>query len=434
MCDAGSEDDSPVPMSKGFQDRLEPILEAVADHFDTPFYLYDAAGIDQTCRQFNATFSDMPVREYFAVKALPNPAVLRRLVGHGFGFDCSSPPELALAHRAGADTADVIYTSNNAGLAELTAALTAGALVTVDDETVLDTLMRAGLVPERLAFRVNPGAAAPQFDRTFFGAAQRAKFGIPVDRLTEVCLRAAGAGVRSFGLHMMVSANALDGRLAQFTLDFLAEQAIALGRVGIEVHWLDVGGGLGVPFRPEESHLDLGGLAARYRESMASWPDHLRPEVCFENGSYITAPHGVLVTRVVNRMSKWRELVGVDVSTNALMRPVIYADAYHHITAPFADSGRVETVDVVGGLCTNLDRFATGRALPAVQSGDLLIIHDAGAHGYAMGHTYNGRLRPKELLMHDDGSVELIRRAERADDYFATLAFASQSLGPALLR
>ncbi|TMR42330.1 diaminopimelate decarboxylase family protein [Actinomadura geliboluensis] len=416
-------------MSPDFENRLLEVLPSVAEYFGTPFYIYDAKGIDENCRAFNAAFSGLAVREFFAVKALPNPAVLRRLAGRGFGFDCSSLPELTLARQAGASGRDTVFTSNNTSVAELAAATTSGALMNIDDEAVLDTLIGAGLVPRALSFRVNPGSHAPQFDATFFGDPSSSKFGIRMDRLEEVCRRAARAGVHSFGLHMMITSNFLDEEPTLFALGVLADQAIRLrGRLGVEFDTINVGGGMGIPFRPGERPLDLAAVAGRIREVAAGWPSDWHPTICFENGSYITGSHGVLVTRVVNRMSKWREVVGVDVGTNALMRRLVYADAYHHITAPFVASDRIETVDVVGSLCSNLDKLAEQRSLPVVAAGDLLVIHDAGAHGHAMGTTYNGRLRPKELMLHPDRSVDLIRRAETEDDYFATLAFEPQSL------
>jgi diaminopimelate decarboxylase len=232
---------------------------------------------------------------------------------------------------------------------------------------------------------------------------------------------------------MMISSNWLDPEPALFTLDMLAEQALILReKLGIEVEWIDVGGGFGIPFRPGEPGLDLTAVAAGYRASIANWPSDWHPTICFEHGIHMTGAHGVLVAQVRQRMSKWRQIVGVDVSTNALMRPVLYRDAYHHITVPGAGGRPAEVVDVVGSLCTDLDRIASGRRLPALEPGDLLIVHDAGAHGHSWGHNYNGRLRPKELLLHGDGSVELIRRAESADDYFATLSYAPSTLHPAL--
>ncbi|XVV09880.1 diaminopimelate decarboxylase family protein [Actinoplanes sp. CA-131856] len=412
-------------MSDDFDQRLRAVLPSVAERFGTPFYLYDAAGIDETAATFNEAFAGMDCREYFAVKALPNPAVLSRLAAHGFGFDCSSLPEIELARGKG----ELFFTSNNTTTAELLMALEAGAFVTVDDEAVLDKLIAANAVPDRLGFRINPGPLAPDFDAKLFGHPQAAKFGIPVERLAPVVARAAHHGVRAVGLHMMIAANFRTPEPTLFALDLLTAQAL---RLGVEVALLNVGGGMGIPYRPGEAPLDLTALAAAVRGRVDAWPAGFRPRICFENGRYMTGPHGVLVTRVVNRMSKYREVVGVDSTVNALLRSVVYDGVYHHVTAPFAASDRAETVDVVGSLCTNIDRLAVQRELPDVAEGDLLIVHDTGAHAHAMASVYNGRLRPKELLLHADGTVELIRRAETDDDYFATLRFAPETLRPAV--
>ncbi|WP_239168592.1 diaminopimelate decarboxylase family protein [Paractinoplanes deccanensis] len=409
-------------MSDDFDSRLRAVLPHVAERFGTPFYLYDAAGIDATATAFTAAFAGLDCREYFAVKALPNPAILRRLAAHGFGFDCSSLPEIELARPF---SRDLFFTSNNTTTAELLAALSAGAFVTIDDEAALDKLIAADAVPATLGFRVNPGRLAPDFDAKLFGHPHTAKFGIPVERLSAVCARAARHGVRSAGLHMMIAANFRTAEPTLFALDLLAEQA---QRLGVEVTLLNVGGGMGIPYRPGEEPLDLTALAAAIRARVAAWPTGFRPRICFENGRYMTGPHGVLVTRVINRMSKYREVVGVDTTVNALLRSVVYPGVHHQVTAPFAGDAPAETVDVVGSLCTDIDRLAAQRDLPPVGEGDLLVVHDTGAHAHAMASVYNGRLRPQELLLHADGSVELIRRAETVDDYFATLDFEPRIL------
>ncbi|XVU22787.1 diaminopimelate decarboxylase family protein [Actinoplanes sp. CA-054009] len=413
-------------MSDDFDRRLRAVLPQVAERFGTPFYLYDAAGIDETAASFTEAFAGLDCREYFAVKALPNPAVLGRLAAHGFGFDCSSLPEIELARTT---VGELFFTSNNTTTAELLAALAAGAFVTIDDEAVLDKLIAANAVPDSLGFRINPGPLAPDFDAKLFGHPQAAKFGIPVERLPEVTAKATRHGVRTVGLHMMIAANFRTPEPTLFALDLLAGQAL---RLGVEVALLNVGGGMGIPYRPGETPLDLTALAAAVRARVDAWPAGFRPRICFENGRYMTGPHGVLVTRVVNRMSKYREVVGVDSTVNALLRSVVYDGVYHHVTAPFAEGARSETVDVVGSLCTNIDRLAVQRELPSVAEGDLLVVHDTGAHAHAMASVYNGRLRPKELLLHADGTVELIRRAETEDDYFATLRFAPETLSPAV--
>jgi len=420
-----------MPASAAFEDKIRAVLPDVVARFGTPFHLYDAEGIHQTCDAFNQAFSSLRFREYFAVKALPNPAVLGLLTGHGFGLDCSSLPELTLASQIGARGHDICFTSNNTSRAEFAAAAASGALVTVDDEAVLPKL---GTVPEALCLRVNPGPIAHRRRDAFLGSPESAKFGVRIDRLPLACARARDMGVRSFGLHMMLGSNSLSPEPMLFALDLLLEQLDLLAaHLGVAVDFLNLGGGIGIPYRPEELPFDLPALGAALRQRLDAWrppDDGQRPAIYLECGRFVTGPHGVLVTRVVNRMSKWREYVGVDASMNALMRPAIYASAYHHITAPFAEGRRHEVVDVVGSLCENNDRFAEQRDLPALAEGDLLVIHDTGAHGHSMGFTYNGRLRPQELLLHADGSVERIRRAETEQDLFATLAFPPEQLKP----
>jgi diaminopimelate decarboxylase len=421
-----------MPVSPAFQARLDEALPRAVERFGTPFHLYDERGIDDTCVAFDRAFRSVGYTEYFAVKALPNPAILRILAGHGFGFDVSSGPELTLALQAGARGRQICFNSNNTSRAELVAALRADALITVDDAAVLEKLAQLGTVPDTLAFRVNPGDGAyrdsPREADAFLGDPVNAKFGVPADRLSDVVARAVTLGVRAVGLHMMLASNSLTAAPVLLTLELLLEHVVALRRVpGVTVQTLNLGGGIGIPYRPDEPAADIDRLGRALGERLARWQQEHgipAPRLCFESGRFITGPHGVLATRVVNRMSKWREFAGVDASMSALMRPALYPTAYHHITAPFAEPGRpTQSVDVTGSLCENNDRFGKDRPLPVLREGDLLLIHDTGAHGHSMGFTYNGRLRPQELLLRRDGSIEMIRRAEEEHDHFATLQF-----------
>ena len=413
-----------MPMSLSFAERLQPAIPQIVEAFGTPFHIYDEQGLHETAEAFDRAFEGLGYREYFAVKALPNPSVLRLLHRHGFGFDCSSVPELTLAREAGARNEDIMFTSNNTSDAELEAALAVGAVVNADDEAVVARLLATGHPPRLLCLRINPGQHRGGGPDLFLGSPHNAKFGIRTDRLVEVAARARAAGVNRFGLHMMTASNSLTPEPILATLDALLEGADRLRTaLGIEVEFCNLGGGIGIPYHPWEEPFDLPGLGAAIRGRLERWKRQRpgpRPRVLFESGRYVTGPHGVLVTRVINRMSKWRQYVGVDASMSALMRPALY-DAYHHITVAGRDFGPMETVDVVGSLCENRDRFATDRQLPVLDEGDLVLIHDTGAHGHAMGFTYNGRLRPKELLLRTDGAVELIRRAETEEDHFATL-------------
>lgn len=422
-----------MPMSRDFERRLEKVLPDVTEHFGTPFHIYDFQGLRETCHAFNDAFRHIPYREYFAVKGQPNPTMLRFLAEYGFGFDCSSVPELVAASRAGAVGNDMCFTSNNTTYHELNVALRRGAIITADDETIVDKLVAMQARPTALCLRVHPSAVAG-FEASYLGNARSAKFGVPVERLLAVAGKCARLGSASFGLHMMLGSGFLQPDPFFLSLELLLEQTTRLReQLGIAVDFVNLGGGIGVPYRPDERPFDLAalahGIAARRRgwERRSGLPG---PRVLFESGRYVLAPHGVLVTRVINRMSKRHECVGVDSGMSALMRPAMYPSAYHHITVHDGGDRPVERVDVVGSLCEDNDKFAVQRDLPRTVEGDLLLIHDTGAHALSMGFTYNGRLRPQELLLHPDGSVELIRRAETIDDYFATLTFAPDRILP----
>ncbi|MEU2309404.1 diaminopimelate decarboxylase [Streptomyces misionensis] len=422
-----------MPISADFERRLNAVLPRAAEHFGTPFHIYDEQEIEEKCATFHRAFANTPYREYYAVKANPNPVVLRLLAAHGFGFDCSSLPELTAAVRAGAVGHDICFTSNNTSPAELDAAVRLGVLINVDDETALDKLAARGEVPGTLCLRVHPGDAGRAAGASYLGDPQSAKFGIRADRLPVVCARARRMGVENFGLHMMLGSGYLTPQPFLLSLDLLLEHAETLHRdLGVLPGFLNLGGGIGIPYRPEEKPFDLLGLGAAVGARLRDWERGTglpRPRLLFESGRYVTGPHGVLVTRVLNRMSKWREYVGVDAGMSALMRPAMYG-AYHHITVPGGSGRRHEVVDVVGSLCENNDKFAQQRSLPTVTEGDLVVIHDTGAHAHSMGFTYNGRLRPQELLLRRGGSVERIRRAETEADYFATLRCRPDVLAP----
>lgn len=423
-----------MPMSAEFERGLNAVLPDVIERFGTPFHIYDAAGIRRTCELFDAAFAGVDYREYFAVKALPNPTVLRLLAEHGFGFDTSSLAELTLAGWAGASGPEICFTTCNTSVAELAAAIDAGASVTIDDAAILTALADRFAVPESLVFRVNPGRPLAVANNHLFGDPESTKFGIRVDQLAAVCERARGLGVRELGLHMMMASNVLRPEPVLLTLDLLLGQARELeAAVGLPVTSLNLGGGIGIPYRPDERPFDLAALGAAVRDRLADWDRVLgsaRPTIRFECGRYITGPHGALVTRVVNRMDKWRTFVGVDASMVSLMRPSLYSWAYHHITAPFAGGRPRELVDVIGSLPENGDRLGRDRLLPVLGTGDVLVVHDTGAHGHAMGFNYTGRPRPAELLLRPDGSVERIRRAETERDLFASLDFEPCRLAP----
>ncbi|MBZ0281905.1 MAG: diaminopimelate decarboxylase [Anaerolineae bacterium] len=415
-----------MPISPAFKDRLYPHLPQIAAHFGTPFHIYDEAGIRETGAALKTAFADAPnFCEYFAVKALPNPRILTIIREMGFGFDCSSIPELVLSRGIGAHGEDIFFTSNNTTREEFEAALASGGcLLNLDDISLLDKLPA---VPEVISFRYNPGPR--RTGNTIIGNPAEAKFGIHHDQFIEAYRRAQVLGIKRFGLHTMVISNERQYPYMLETTRMLLDLAAwAQQELAITFEFINIGGGLGIPYKPDDAPLDVGLLGQEVSTLLADFQIHhgYVPNLYMESGRYITGSHGVLVTKAINRKETYRTYLGVDASMSALMRPGMYG-AYHHIDVLGKESGADdEVVDVVGSLCENNDKFAIQRSLPPIAEGDLLVIHDTGAHGLAMGFNYNGRLRPQELLLHADGTVERIRRAETLDDYLATLRFEAE--------
>jgi diaminopimelate decarboxylase len=412
-----------MPLHDSFKARLYPLLPALAEHFGTPFHIYDEAGIRATGDALTRAFAGAPgFREYFAVKALPNPHILRIMHEIGFGFDCSSIPELILSRGVGASGESIMFTSNNTSPQEFAAALEdGGCILNLDDISLLNQLPT---LPDLICFRYNPGAR--RTGNAIIGKPEEAKFGVAHSQILEAYRRAYSRGVRRFGLHTMLVSNERDYRYMVQTAHMLLELADWIGReLDIRFEFINIGGGLGIPYRPEDTPLDIEALGREVAALFGESP--YAPCLYMESGRYITGPHGALVTQVINRKETYRTYIGVDANMSALMRPGMYG-AYHHIEVLNKPAdGKLETVDVVGALCENNDKFAVERPLPRTQPGDLLVIHDTGAHGHAMGFNYNGRLRPKELLLCADGTVKLIRRAETVEDYFRTLDFEPQT-------
>jgi diaminopimelate decarboxylase len=421
-----------MPMSEQFSERLQANLPAIAGHFGTPFHIYDERGILDSIERLLGAFVELPFHEYFAVKALPNPTILRMLRDRGLGMECSSIAELELARDCGARGEEVFFTSNNTTREEFAAALAMDAIVNVDDVSLVAKLPRA---PQIVSFRFNPGPE--RVGDSLIGSPVEAKFGLRRDQLLGAYEQTRELGAERFGLHAMIASNVLTVQPLLATIAMLLEIEEQLhDELGIALEFVNAGGGLGIPYRPADNTLDVEalGLGAGQLLQAHAAATGRRPKLFLEAGRYVTGPHGVLVTRVINRMSKWREYAGVDAGIAALLRPAMYSSAYHHLTLHGDEGERpLEAIDVVGSLCENNDKFAIQRELPRLQEGDLLLIHDTGAHSLAMGFNYNGRLRPQELLLRADGSVELIRRAEEVRrDYFATLQFKPDVFAPAL--
>jgi diaminopimelate decarboxylase len=408
-----------MPIGDDFARRLMPVLAQLVAEYGTPFHIYDAEGIAATQRQMVAAFRGGSFKQYFAVKALPNPQVLTLLLREGSGLDCSSPAELLLAERVGASGQAIVFTSNNTTLAEYRLALRMGAFITFDDRSMLE---KADPMPPVVAFRVAPhGAVAGS---SLMGDQTNSKFGVPPNELADCYAQARRRGVSRFGIHGMSCANELDtSRAIRAAEDLFSIARHIAEAVGITFEYINIGGGLGIPYRLEDQAFNFGTFVSVVREARDRNFGNASPLILMECGRYVTGPHGVLVARVVNRCRKEREIVGLDASMSALMRPALYRNAYHHITIPFAQQRPLVVADVVGSLCENTDKFAVDRPLPDPREGDVVLVHDTGAHGHAMGFTYNGRLRPAELLLAANGDVLEIRRAETFDDYVATVCW-----------
>jgi diaminopimelate decarboxylase len=419
-----------MPLSESFRNRLYPILPEIRDHFGTPFHIYDEAGIKQTGTLLNKVFAELPsFREYYAVKALPNPAILEIMTTLGFGFDCSSISELVLSRQVGGRGDDLMFTSNNTSQEEFAvAAADGGSILNLDDISLIDKVAQ---MPETICFRYNPGAERD--GNGIIGNPLESKYGISKDQIFEAYRKAQSRGAKHFGLHTMLASNELDYTYMVTTARMLLELVEQIqAELSISFDFINIGGGLGIPYLPSDKPLDLQAMG---REITALFHDFktrngYMPALQMESGRYISGPHGALVVCAINRKDIYRTYIGVDACMSALMRPGMYG-AYHHIEVLGKEHGAPrETVDVVGSLCENNDKFAIQRELPVVEDGDLLIIHDTGAHGHSMGFNYNGKLRPQELLLREDGTIERIRRAETLEDYFATLSFPARSLRP----
>ena len=402
-------------------------LEQLTQSYETPFYLYDEKAIRENMRRFTKAFSIFPsFKEYFAVKACPNPYIMKILKNEGCGADCSSLPELILAENAGMQGEEVMFTSNETPAKEYIYANLKGNIINLDDITHIDYLEQAlGGLPELISFRYNPGPL--KAGNALIGKPEEAKYGLTREQIFEAYKICKDRGVKRFGLHTMVASNELNPDYFVETAQLLFTLAVELKeKVGVSVEFVNLGGGIGIPYRPEQVAVDYDyvakGIKAVYDKTIV--PAGLDPlKICWECGRPITGPYGWLVTRALHQKHIYREYIGVDASMADLMRPGMYG-AYHEVTVSGKEAAaKTETYDVVGSLCENCDKFAVQRQLPKIDIGDLLIIHDAGAHGRAMGFNYNAKLRCGELLLRKDGSVVQIRRKETVDDYFATLDF-----------
>ncbi|MBT2990624.1 MAG: diaminopimelate decarboxylase [gamma proteobacterium symbiont of Ctena orbiculata] len=417
-----------MPQSADFARRLAESLEQIVDHYGTPFHLYDEQGIRDNGEALLRAFAGVDhFKEYFAVKALPNPTIMKIMQDLGFGFDCSSTSELALSREIGARGEEIMFTSNNTSAAEFAVAeADGGCVLNLDDISLVEKVPQ---MPELICFRYNPGER--RSGNSIIGNPVESKYGVAHDQLLDAYKLAMQRGARRFGLHTMLASNELNHAYMVETARMLLDRIRWLSEaLAIEFEFINIGGGLGIPYRPQEKPLDIVSMGHEIAELLSSFKAHqgYAPKLFLESGRYITGPYGVLVTRAINRKEIYRTYVGVDACMSSLMRPGMYG-SYHHVTV-HGKQGEEETVDVVGSLCENNDKFAIQRPLPSIEDGDIVVIHDTGAHGHAMGFNYNGKARPKELLLRSDGSVELIRREENIDDLFATLNYEPDRLLP----
>lgn len=400
-------------------------IERIIDTYPTPFHIYDEKAIRENARRFYRAFDWVPggFRNYFAVKALPNPRIIQILREEGMGTDCSSLPELVLSEMAGISGEEVMFTSNDTPATEYVRAKELGAVINLDDISHIDYLQENAGIPELICFRYNPGELKSGND--IIGKPTEAKYGFTRDQLFEGYKKVRDLGAKRFALHTMVASNELNPDYFIETAGLLFDTAVELKKeLGIELEFVNLGGGIGIPYRPEEKPVDLEyvseGIRKRYEKTIKpAGLDGMR--IVMECGRMVTGPYGWLVTKVLHRKETYKTFIGLDSSMANLMRPALYG-AYHHITVlGKEDAPATFTADITGSLCENNDKFAIDRKIPEVEIGDILAIHNTGAHGHAMGFNYNAKLRSAELLLKEDGSVELIRRAETVEDYLATL-------------
>lgn len=396
-------------------------LEKITQIYPTPFHLYDEKGIREKARALNAAFSwNKGFKEYFAVKATPTPAILKILQEENCGVDCASYVELLMSHKMGFK--DIMFSSNNTPQEDYQYADEIGAVINLDAYEDIEHLKAAIAIPKTISVRYNPGGVF-ELGTDIMDNPGDAKFGMTKDQLFKALVELRELGVEQFGLHSFLASNTVTNDYYPELARQLFELAVSIKeRLGISLDFINLSGGIGVNYRPEEVPNDIAiigeGVHRVYDEILT--PVGLGEVKIFtELGRFMLAPHGILVTKATHKKQTYRTYIGVDASAVNLMRPAMYG-AYHHITNMDHPTGETEVVDVVGSLCENNDKFAIQRELPITNIGDTLVIHDTGAHGFSMGYQYNAKLRSAEILYTKDGGHRLIRRAEKPADYFAT--------------
>lgn len=407
-------------------------LEAIAAQVPTPFHVYDEVAMRKNARAFYEAFSWVPggFVNYYAVKALPNPHVLEPLKQEGMGGDCSSLAELKLCTAVGITGDKIVFTSNDTPASEYVEAARLGAIINLDDISHIAFLEKAlgGQLPAMLCFRYNPGPL--KAGNVIIGKPEEAKYGFTREQLFEGYRILKEKGVQRFGLHTMVASNELNPDYFVETAQMLFDLVVELNReLGIRFEFLNLGGGIGIPYRPEQTAVDLAYVGRRIKEAydksiVAKGLGPIR--IAMECGRMVTGPYGYLVSHVLHKKAIYKNYVGLDACMANLMRPGMYG-SYHHISVPGKENGPRKVYDVTGSLCENNDKFAIDREIPDPAVGDLVVIHDTGAHGHSMGFNYNGKLRSAEVLWQGEGRWKLIRRAETYVDHFATLDYPGLS-------
>lgn len=410
-------------MKEPFVDKNK--LDEITEQFPTPFHLYDEAGIRQKARDLYEAFSwNEGFKEYFAVKATPTPAILKILQEEGCGVDCASYVELLMSHKLGFKEHDIMFSSNDTPASEFEYAAKIGAIINLDAYEHIELLKNTIEIPKTISCRYNPGGVFA-LGTDIMDNPQESKFGMTKEQLIQAFKELKELGVEKFGIHSFLASNTVTNDYYPALAEELFELAVeVVEETGVDLDFINLSGGIGVNYKPEQEENDIfkigEGVHQAYDKVLGAH-GLTSVKIYTELGRYMLAPHGLLVTKVLHRKKTYRTYIGVDASAVNLMRPAFYG-AYHHISINGKyDDEPTEKVDIVGSLCENNDKFAVERMMPEIKIGDTLLIHDAGAHGFSMGYQYNAKLRSAEILLQEDGSPRMIRRAEVPEDYFATL-------------
>ncbi|MDL2235241.1 diaminopimelate decarboxylase [Christensenellaceae bacterium OttesenSCG-928-L17] len=401
-------------------------LQAIVHKYPTPFHIYDEAAILKNLKRLQKAFSwNAGFKEYYAVKAEPNPVILKLLHENGCGMDCSSYTELMLCDALNIRGSDIMFSSNDTPAEDFEYARSLEAYINLDDITHIDFLAQHGGIPERICCRYNPGGNF-QIGNTIMGNPGDAKYGFTRAQLIEGFQKLQALGVKEFGLHAFLASNTTDSAYYPALARNLFELAVELNKLtGANIAFVNLSGGIGIPYLPAQQPADIEWVGSAVKEAYEETivAAGMQVAIYTELGRYITGPYGYLVTTAIHEKEIYKHYIGLDACAANLMRPAMYG-AYHHITVVGKeDASKDHIYDITGSLCENNDKFAVDRRLPKIDIGDLVVLHDTGAHGFAMGYNYNGKLRSAEVLLKSDGSTELIRRAETPKDYFATLDF-----------